>query len=117
MSAFIPPAHYEDSAGRPYCAHAVPVAPGSCSECHALTDEHWDTGCTCTHDEGRAVSSPAHECAAGCGQPLTEWQRSVDDRVWHRDCVPPGLPLRTAAPRRPATEPVIDTITPGGGLL
>jgi hypothetical protein len=62
------------------------------------------------------VSGPVHECAAGCGQPLTQWQRTEDGRAWHPKCVPPGLPLRGTAPRRPAAVEA-DTIVPPEGLL
>jgi len=47
---YTPPAHYQRSDGALCCAHAIPVAPGSCPECHSLTDEHRESGCTCVAD-------------------------------------------------------------------
>lgn len=56
------------------------------------------------------------ECAAGCGQPLTKWRRTVDNRPWHPQCVPSGLQLLGAV--RPATDlGPVDTITPPEDLL
>jgi hypothetical protein len=54
------------------------------------------------------------ECAGGCGQPLTRWQRSEDGRQWHRGCVPPGTPM-LGVRARPDERPV-DTVDPGGML-
>lgn len=54
------------------------------------------------------------ECAAGCGQPLTRFQRDTDRRPWHPGCVPPGTQMLGARPR-PDDRPV-DTITPGDTL-
>lgn len=55
------------------------------------------------------------ECAAGCGRPLTQWQRSEDGRQWHPDCVPPGTPMMGARPARSNDRPV-HTVDPGGLL-
>jgi hypothetical protein len=55
------------------------------------------------------------ECAGGCGQPLTQFQRDTDRRPWHPRCVPPGTPMLGARPA-PADDRPVDTITPGDML-
>lgn len=54
---FIQPSHYNRSDGAVVCAHNIPVGLGACAECHALTDEHRASGCTCdvgAYDAGQA---------------------------------------------------------------
>lgn len=47
--------HYVRSDGVQVCGHKIPIGPGACPECHALTDEHWEARCTCVADAEAAA--------------------------------------------------------------
>lgn len=47
---FVQPGNYNRSDGNTVCGHNIVVGPGACVECHALTGEHQESGCTCDLD-------------------------------------------------------------------
>jgi hypothetical protein len=50
FAEFVQPGNYNRSDVKVVCGHNIPVGPGACVECHALTDDHQRSGCTCDLD-------------------------------------------------------------------